>query len=312
MIIKEKDASTEEASKRALEEILQQNLSREKRSLVEKELFALRRGQKGEKDAAYLINFDFGNSKNWAILHDLRLESNGLAAQIDHLLINRFFEFYVLESKNFANGIKIEEDGECLAYYNQRYQAIPSPIEQNRRHIKVLEDCLNAHDIMPKRLGLVIQPRFHNIILMSPKSRVIRPKKEVFNTSMVIKADALRTTIDTILDNMSILGTVATASKLCSSETLREVAEKIASLHQSITIDYTKRFGTRPAHAKVEKAQTNPKVAKKSRYYCWECKSDVSPVVFEYCRSYQHIYGNKVYCKKCQKPFLERSKGRQV
>jgi len=312
MIIKEKDASTSEASKRALEDILQQNLSREKRSLVEKEIFAITRGQKGEKDAAYLINFDFGNSKNWAILHDLRIEANGLVAQIDHLLINRFFEFYVLESKNFANGIKIEDDGECLAYYNQRYQAIPSPIEQNRRHIKVLDDCLKEHEVMPKRLGIVIQPKFHNIILMSPKSRVIRPRKKDFDTSMVIKADTLRTTIDTMLDNLSIMGTFATASKLCSCETLREVAEKIAALHRPIKIDYAKRFGTRSAQARVERAQPNPKEAKKPRYYCWDCKSDVSPVVFEYCRSYQHIYGNKVYCKKCQKSFLERSKDRQV
>jgi len=97
MIIKEKDSSRVEAAISELEGILQQKLTDQKRNLVQKELFALKKGQSGEKDAAYLINFDFGNSENWAILHDLRLRAGGLVAQIDHLLINRFFDFYVLE-----------------------------------------------------------------------------------------------------------------------------------------------------------------------------------------------------------------------
>ncbi|NTV47823.1 MAG: NERD domain-containing protein, partial [Chlorobiales bacterium] len=42
------------------------------------------------------------NSKNWAVIHDLRLEHENQVAQIDHLMINRSFDFYVLESKNYA------------------------------------------------------------------------------------------------------------------------------------------------------------------------------------------------------------------
>lgn len=312
MIIKEKLPRSEEAAVSELEAILQQNLTNKKRKLVEKELFALKKGQRGEKEAAYLINFDFGNSENWAVLHDVRLRADGLVAQIDHLIINRLLDIYVLESKNFTNGIKINDDGEFLVYYNQSYQAIPSPIEQNRRHIRVLEDCLQDHDIMPKRLGFSIKPNFRSFILMSPRSRVFRPKQEVFDTSMVIKADNLRTTVDNVVDKMGVMENFTTVSKICNTNTLREVAQKIAALHEPSKIDYGKRFGLTSRQALTEKEKPASREAKKPRYYCWECKNDVNLVVAEYCWSYKHIYKNKVYCKKCQKSFLQKTKGRGV
>src|SRR3546814_3580528 len=55
-----------------------------------KELRNRRAGLKGERDSAYLIDFDYASSPNWAVIHDLRLEHGGRTAQIDHLLINRW------------------------------------------------------------------------------------------------------------------------------------------------------------------------------------------------------------------------------
>lgn len=69
------------------------------------------------------------------VLHNLRFEYNGKSAQIDHMIINRFSEIYILETKDFLNGIKIEENGKFLAYYYNKYKAISSPIKQNIRHI---------------------------------------------------------------------------------------------------------------------------------------------------------------------------------
>jgi hypothetical protein len=57
----------------------------------------------------------YKDSKNWVIIHDLRIEYGGLVAQIDHLLINRFLDFYVLETKHYSQGVKVTERGEFLA-----------------------------------------------------------------------------------------------------------------------------------------------------------------------------------------------------
>src|SRR3546814_12863006 len=103
-----------------------------------KELRNRRAGLKGERDSAYLIDFDYASSPNWAVIHDLRLEHGGRTAQIDHLLINRWMDVYVLETKHFHAGIKITEDGEFLRWNN--YQKTYEGRSEERR---VGKECVS-------------------------------------------------------------------------------------------------------------------------------------------------------------------------
>src|SRR3546814_4965533 len=100
-----------------------------------KELRNRRAGLKGERDSAYLIDFDYASSPNWAVIHDLRLEHGGRTAQIDHLLINRWMDVYVLETRHFHAGIKITEDGEFLRWnnYQKTYEGMASPDRKSTR-----------------------------------------------------------------------------------------------------------------------------------------------------------------------------------
>src|SRR3569623_546912 len=112
MLIKEADDQTQ-----AMEEL--ERLAAGKGAEAKQAGIELRNrkaGLKGEAESAYLINFDYGDSPNWAVIHDLRLEHGGRTAQIDHLLINRWMEFFVLESKRFHAGVKITEEGEFLRW----------------------------------------------------------------------------------------------------------------------------------------------------------------------------------------------------
>jgi len=65
------------------------------RKRVEREILNIKAGARGEEEAAYEMKVHWGESKNWMIIHDLRIEHGGLVAQIDHLLINRFMEMWV-------------------------------------------------------------------------------------------------------------------------------------------------------------------------------------------------------------------------
>ena len=137
MIIKESDDKARDI------ELLTALLSHPKanpetRSLIEREIRNMRAGQKGEKDAAYELDFYLRTSKNWAIIHDLRIEHNGRVAQIDHILINRLMDIWVLESKRFVEGIAVNDRGECAMFWKGRPQGIASPYEQNQKHILVL------------------------------------------------------------------------------------------------------------------------------------------------------------------------------
>jgi len=168
----------------------------------------------------------------------------GQVAQIDHLLINRLFDIYVLESKNFSYKLKITPEGEFQTYYNKEYIGIPSPIEQNKRHIFLLDLFLKHRDILPKRMGISIRPRFRSLILVSPKSIISRPPEKKFDTSSVMKADVLRTRIDQEVDKKkNPLVDLATISKLSSSSTLMQTAKTLARFHKPIKIDFRAKFG---------------------------------------------------------------------
>jgi len=246
-----------------------------------------------------IIDFHAASSKRWAVIHDLRLEHRDRVAQIDHLIINRFFDIYILETKNFSYGVKITETGEFLVNYNNKYFAIESPIEQNERHRLVLEKIIEQYDVMPKRLGLTIVPTYRPYVLVSPKSRVIRPSKEKFDTSMVIKADTLRTAIDKEVEKMSALSVLTTASKLSSFETVVEAAKRLASLHKPMKMDYRKRFGIEDKPHQLDQ----PESAK--RNYCFKCKKPVTEKVANYCADFKKKFGGKTYCFNCQKTFAK-------
>lgn len=144
---------------------------------IEEDLRRIRAGAKGEREAAYLIDFDFKASRNTAVIHDLRLEINGRVAQIDHLLIHRTLNVYVLESKHFHAGLKITDDGEFLRWneWKKTFEGMLSPLAQNERHIAVLKEVFNQIE-MPTRLGMRLSPTFTSLVMVSAQTRIDGPK----------------------------------------------------------------------------------------------------------------------------------------
>jgi len=298
MLIKKRDSKQDEIED--LTKLLSLPLPENKKFLIERELRNIKSGDKGETDAAYFIDFHFAQSNNWAVIHDLRLEHRGRVAQIDHLLINRCFNVYILESKNFSYGVKITDTGEFLINQHNQYFSIESPIEQNKRHIVVLEQILKKYEVMPKRLGVSISPNFRSYILVSTKSRVIRPAKGMFDTSMVIKADTLRTQIDKEFDNMGALSALTTASKMVSSETIKEVAERLSTAHKPIKINYRKRFGLEDIRPSQDNAEP-PSIKPSKQFYCFQCKKKITEKVAKFCWDNKQRFHGKAYCFDCQK-----------
>lgn len=196
------------------------------------ELRIRKAGLKGERESAYLIDFDFANSPNWAVIHDLRLEHRGRVAQIDHLLINRWMDIYVLETKHFHAGLKITEQGEFLRWdsYKRMHLGMPSPLQQNERHIAVLRDVVSQMD-WPVRMGLRIAPTFQTLILVAPNARIDRPRR--FDSSRVIKADQLKPRIWKDIDEENgLLGLIKTAAKIVSRDTVEMVARQLVTHHK--------------------------------------------------------------------------------
>lgn len=236
-----KNADNKDYQIKELETLLN-SATGDRKSRIEQELRIVRAGIKGEHDAAYLIDFDFKNLDFYAVIHDLRLEVGGRVAQIDHLVISRCLDCFVLETKYLRGGMKITEDGEFLRWndYKKTFEGMASPLAQNDRHIAVLREAFRFID-MPTRLGLRLQPTFHSYVLVSPEARIDRPEK--FDTSRIIKADVFKKTVLDKYDKESFLGSVSSMAKVISAQTLEQLARQVVTLHKPIRMNVTAKFG---------------------------------------------------------------------
>lgn len=222
----------------------------DKKPLMEQELRNIRAGIKAEQDAAYFINFDLEKSQNTVVIHDLRLEINGRVAQIDHLLIHRTLNVFVLETKHLHAGMRITETGEFESWnaFKKCYEGMASPFAQNERHIAVLKEALARID-MPSKMGLRLSPVYHSYVLVSPKSRIDRPKK--FDTSHVIKADMLGKAIDDMFEKAGVLDAFGGLARFMSTETLVKAGQTLLRMHRPVKFDYAARFGIQPQQTPV-------------------------------------------------------------
>lgn len=293
------------------------------RKKIEQEIRNIQSGIKGESEAAYEIEFYYGASKNWMVLHDLRLECEGRVAQIDHLLMNRFLEIYVCESKRFAEGIAINEQGEFSAFYGSKPYGVPSPIEQNKRHMVVLKSVFNSGQVAPpKRLGITMSPTLNGLVLVSKNARIGRPKARIDGLDCIIKNDQLKTRIDKEIDsnNNPLL-----AVRVIGSDTLEDFARRLAAAHKPASFDWCARFGmplnapeiVNPAakietvHAAEKLNQSDSETTKttgaeesgerKSKLACATCGTIVSYNVAKFCWFNKPRFGGNVYCIACQK-----------
>lgn len=307
MILKQKDTRTEDIQE--LNRLLSLNISSKQRFLIERELKCLMSGNSGESSSAYYLDFRFKDTANWAVIHDLRIEHCGMVAQIDHLLINRFLEIHVLESKNYFYGIRIKDNGEFESYNGKGYQGIESPIEQNKRHIELLQKTINDKNLAPTRLGMSIPISFTNYVLVAPSARIDRPVKQSFDTSMVIKADAYASHLENAADKRSVVSVLTTATKLVGADTLEEFAQKIIRLHRPGKFNYVGKFGidenaVQPVQDNIAQpptSQTKEDKKTTTTKTCDQCSVEIEEKVVYYCRINKAKFNGKTLCQTCQK-----------
>jgi hypothetical protein len=241
MLIKDRDPA--EKAREQLSELLSLNISTTQKFLIERELKRLNPQGNGSHAPAHFINFYCEDCPDWAIIHDLKIESNGFAAHIDHLLINKFLDIHLFESRNYNDNIKITADGEFLVFDGHRYQSVNSPLDENQKRIQVLTDLLVENKILPKRMGIPLKPKISSYVLVSPGATVIRPPESVYDTSSVISADYLTKTllkqVRRLKRTFDRIKSLPTAFK---AETLAKVAAKLAAMNKPHLIDYRRIF----------------------------------------------------------------------
>jgi hypothetical protein len=284
MILKTKDDVGPLVSQ--LNELLKRTLTERQRRSIEQEKATILAGARAEAEAAYLIDFHLRDVDNWAVIHDLRLEHNDRVAQIDHLLIWRGLEVYVVESKGFRSKVRITGDRwEVLR--NNHWTGVPSPVAQNERHILVLKELLRASDWAPKFFGKIRQPiRYINVVAVPPECGIRGDNSGV----MVVSMDNLVKTVRS--DRAAFLS--PTALSAISVDGLCDLGLHLVDCHRPATFDFAARFGVSQA------PPTGVPAARNSAQTCINCGSAMTKAEVFFCRVNPERFAGRMLCRRCQ------------
>jgi hypothetical protein len=282
MIFKQKDSIEDQIQE--LEQALAKPLPASQRQRLEKDLNVIRAGLKGEQEAAYHIDFHLKDVAHWAVIHDLRLEWNGRVAQIDHLLIDRLLEIYVIESKSFRNKIRYANGGWERINFNH-WEGIPSPVEQNERHIAVISEMIRDQKLAPTRLGMTLQPTFFNMVVVMPSCSITGRYPEDVR---ICRMDSLVTKIRS--EDPSALDVF----KLIAPQTLHNFATSLLLLHKP---------APRPKNPILEPTEvpTMGAVEPSAAPTCQGCGGPLTAAEANYCQLHQAQFEDQLLCRKCQR-----------
>ncbi len=319
MLIKSPDDKAKRL--RLLEELRSSDrLDRRQKEWLRDEYWRLKPGDKGERDAAHYLDMSFSDSKNHAVLHDLRLEADGQYAQIDHLIVNRFLYFYLLETKTYGGDLHINEQGEfTVEYSGERRYGIESPLEQSRRHETVLRKVL-------ERLGIAgragTEPTFVHVVMVHPKGIIHRPPMDKFDTSMVIKADQFATWQAKFVDKLGAATLLPGMVNLRGRNTVKEWGEQLKGEHrptnpldlpefmrpkvEALTTPHASlransaapvRVQVVPSKAEAPQWPASPTLAlNDTKPVCANCGRRLTPKAAKFCLDNTELFGGKLYC----------------
>ena len=284
------------------------------------ELSNLKKGIQGERDAAYYIDHYFDKGENHVVLHDLRFVIDDEVTQIDHLVIARGGNLYLMETKNYACNLIINERGEFTAEYERNRFGIASPIEQSLRHERGLRKLLERLDIggrVQKQLDI------HHVVMLHPKAIIERPPVKSFDTRNIIKADQFPSWHQSFVEKIGFGTVLMTGLNMRSLETTRQWGEKLMREHRPADLLALPDFmqpkapvkfappaaapapviAPRPVQAPApapRPVQHAAEEAPAKRLICAHCGVKLPFVVGQFCWDRPQRFGGLAYCREHQ------------
>ena len=205
---------------------------------IERDMKLLAYGIAGEESVAFELNNSY---LPIIVLHDLRLEHEGLSAQIDYLIITTKF-CLVVECKNLFGNLEVNSRGEFIRELDfngkRKKEGIYSPITQNVRHMEMIKGIGSANKKnLLNRVAFekFFKDTYRSVIVLANSKTVINLKR----APKVVKDQIIRS--DQLIEH--IKKSVRESKDLAWSEKeMYEMAEFFVGLHKENTVDYTERY----------------------------------------------------------------------
>lgn len=283
-------------------------------------------GYKAEQQMAYYLKCKYQDDNKIRVINDLRLDLNGDVAQIDHLIIHTY-GFIIIESKSVTAKISINKHGEWQRHYQKFSKGMPSPINQAKRQIDILQKSLilNSDSLFKKILFFkadVTKLKFEVLVAISDDGIIERSAD--IKLEEVLKADQITDAIDGKIasydkTNKSFLN--IDVLPFFAGDAMNKVSTFLHQSHKSKKTfpQITNKVDIKPT-IRIKKEQKATIVAEKKTAtyevnHCKVCKSNNVQIVYGkygYYFKCSDCAGNTGLSLKCKtakcKPKLKKSK----
>lgn len=223
-----KDFSKDNKQLKDLEKLYSKLKDGDKKNSIGRDIRALKQGLNGENNVYYELK---ASGIPMYCLHDIRLECEGLSAQIDFVVITKQC-FYIIETKNLYGNIEINAEGEFIRWNKSSNgrkfrEGMYSPVEQNNKHIKMIKNILS------KEFKIKNMPVKSMVVMANPKAIINKSKcpKELKN--VVIRHEQVTKYIEKAINEIQYS---------ISEEKVKEVAEYLVKNHKPITFDNEAKY----------------------------------------------------------------------
>ncbi len=244
---------------------------------VEKELLNIRSGLSGEKN----VYFELKNSRLPIVcLHDIRLEHNGHEAQFDFIIVASEFVL-VLETKKLFGNITIDNEGNFTReyqIYNKSFkEGMYSPITQNERHVRLLEEFLKDHKLIKHC------PIYSLIVIANDKTIVNKKFAKADVKNLIVKHDQL-------IEKLNLYISENSTVKLRHKH-MREIAEAIIKENKPIEYNYIKKFNLEmkpPIENTPQQIVKEPQALDKDDFEDEENENDTQTKLYNQLKKYRY------------------------
>jgi hypothetical protein len=128
----------------------------------------------GRLAAAAELDRQLADSDQAVVIHDLRLEMQGTSTHFDHVVINRRMEAFVLDSRFFNTGVRVEAE-ERFFHVDEEMGGAPleiiDPLTNLAERVHALANAV-LYLSWPHRLGVRLIPQVHGRIVVGPDAHV--------------------------------------------------------------------------------------------------------------------------------------------
>ncbi len=220
-----------------LKDLLSKSKSEAQKRLISADLKRMKSGDKAEQENAYYLDFEFKNSKNVILLHDIRIEHEGRTAQLDHLLISRF-GIELLETKSSSGTMTINHDGSLTLKKGKYSNTHSNPLEQSKRHAAVLRAFISASELLSKRIDILGGIDISSKVLINPKTTLTNEQlPDGFE-----RADSFISNRTKEIDDIGFFKAIGILSKGYNIKKTKEIAQILIDAHTPVEFDYTKKY----------------------------------------------------------------------